>query len=61
MSSPPPTATLGIDCFMTNPPKPGVVHVRVDGHTVAFVELEELKRTAERLSKLEEARNAQST
>lgn len=51
-----PTAKLGVECWMVNPPQPGAVGVMVDGKVIAVIELDEFKKTYQRLLELEEAR-----
>jgi len=56
MSKPPPEATLGIDCWMTNPPRPLQCGVIVDGKIIALISLDELHLAAKRLDELEAQR-----
>ncbi len=50
-------ADLAVECYMTNPPRPGGVLIKVDGRTIAFVTIEAFKKTARRLQELEDAAN----
>jgi hypothetical protein len=50
-----PTATLRIECSMPNSPMPTRGSVFVDGRMVAVFTLDELKRAAEELERLENA------
>jgi hypothetical protein len=50
-----PTATLRIECSMLNSPMPTSGSVFVDGKMVAVFTLDELKRAANELERLENA------
>jgi hypothetical protein len=56
-----PEATLRIECFMTNPPRPGGIGIFLDGKLAATLSLEEFKKTAERLRQLEDAGRARTS
>ncbi len=48
-----PEATLAVECWMTNPLRPGAIAVSVDGKLMATVRLDQFKATAARLAELE--------
>lgn len=55
-----PVATLAIESWATNPPRPGSCGVFVDGKLCAVVELDELKRAVADLEELEATWNARN-
>lgn len=53
-----PTASLRIEYFATNPPKPDICTVIVEGKPIAYVTLDDLRAAAQRLEEMEAARRA---
>jgi hypothetical protein len=49
-----PTATLGIERQMSNPPKPIGCGVFIDGIMIAVIGIDEVKRAAEQIKELED-------